>query len=210
VSGGYVRVSVVHRARRRDVALPCGVPLAELLPRLVDLCAPETDHPEPVRWWLARVGDAPFTDRSTVDGSGVVDGDVLLLDEGPAPDGPVAVDDVRDAVEDEVDQAGRFWHPAAALDLAAGVSAVAAAAAAGLVLWWGVTGTATVAGGGLLVVAGMAGGWWSLRAGRPGCAHLLVCVASGWGGLLAGPAGPPRTPSATGPRRPVAPRGPSP
>jgi hypothetical protein len=120
-----------------------------------------------------------------VDGSGVVDGEVLLLDEGPAPDGPVAVDDVRDAIEDEVDRAGRFWRPPAALDLAAGGSAVAAAAAAGLVLWWGVAGTATVAGGGVLVLSGVAGGRWSVRAGRPGCAHLLVCVASGWGGLLA-------------------------
>ena len=109
------RVSVLAPGTRADLALPGDVPVAELLPVLVELTgadappAPATAYGEhtPVRsadraagtgWTLAPLGQAPADPRRTSTGSGVLDGDQLVLrrrdDAAPAP----LYDDVVDAV----------------------------------------------------------------------------------------------------------------
>ncbi|BBY65584.1 type VII secretion integral membrane protein EccD [Mycolicibacterium helvum] len=97
-----VRVAVLSDTRIVDLALPAQLPLREILPALrrllpsggtEDLAA---DAPNPVS--LAPIGGAPFSLDASLETVGVVDGDLLALQEVPA--GPSAlgiVEDVADA-----------------------------------------------------------------------------------------------------------------
>src|SRR5579884_2881778 len=78
------RITVQAPGRRVDLALPTGVPIAELMLEVARLClGEEAPEPEvetaPPAWTLARVGGPPFELASTLAEHGVVDGEVLHL-----------------------------------------------------------------------------------------------------------------------------------
>ncbi|TIC89168.1 hypothetical protein E8D34_01320 [Nocardioides sp. GY 10113] len=73
---GLVRVTVVAGPRRADLALPAGVPVAELLPEL----AAGLVRPGPARGVrLVTAGGVPLEAGADLTGQGVVDGAVLAL-----------------------------------------------------------------------------------------------------------------------------------
>ena len=63
-----------------DLALPCGIPIGQLLPQIVDIVHGDTAHTMSGREWrLSRLGDLPMNDSMTLGDNGVRDGEVLLL-----------------------------------------------------------------------------------------------------------------------------------
>lgn len=97
------RVTVLTQHTEVDLALPLGVPVALLLPGIVDLVAshrPENDFDsaperlEPEAWTLARIGHAPLAGALSLDEHGIRDGELLVLEDAGAPAPPPLFDDV--------------------------------------------------------------------------------------------------------------------
>ncbi|GAA2873684.1 type VII secretion integral membrane protein EccD [Actinoplanes cyaneus] len=179
----YSRVTLVSGARRVDLALPTVLPVADLMPQLLRLCAPAEDSLTPAAWSIARVGGPAINPARTLVDSGVVDGDVLELRSTAAAPRPAYVEDVRDAVEDFVDAAGHVWEPrttetfallAAAIGLAA-LTAVPQARAAQ-------DGNA-LAGAFLLAALCAGAGRWADQRGHRIAAPLMFATGTLWGAL---------------------------
>lgn len=179
----YSRVTVVNGTRRVDLALPSALPLSDVLPQLLGYCAPDTRPDRPAGWTLARLGGAGLSLENTLADAGITDGDVLELRTDQQTVHPVYVEDVRDTLEDTMDESARPWQPrttvgftlvAGSLGLALATllpQARAARAVDALV--------AAVLVAALLVLAG----WWADRRGHPRVAQLVVAVAALWGGV---------------------------
>lgn len=99
-----VRVAILADGRMADIALPTELPLREILPAIRRLLLAggteewtTSDH-VPCRLTLAPVGGAPFSPDANLDTVGVVDGDLLVLQQVPSgPAAPGIVEDVADA-----------------------------------------------------------------------------------------------------------------
>jgi type VII secretion integral membrane protein EccD len=123
----YVTVDMPDR--RLDIALPSGVPLAELLPTLLRAGGADLAARGPAfgGWCLRRVDGAALEPAQTLDQLRVRDGDVLILDgldrDWPAP----VVDDTAEAVADRsARRPSAAEHPVVLVGM---VSVLAAAAA---------------------------------------------------------------------------------
>ena len=90
-----------------DLALPLGVPVALLLPGVVDLVASHRsenrfdvtpERVDPGTWTLARIGRAPLSGALSLDEHGVRDGELLVLADSGSPAPPPLFDDVMYAV----------------------------------------------------------------------------------------------------------------
>ncbi|HTZ13121.1 MAG TPA: type VII secretion integral membrane protein EccD [Mycobacterium sp.] len=103
-----VRVAILADSRLTEMALPAELPLREILPAVERLVVPavqsgEADEAEPgsaapVRLSLAPIGGAPFSLDASLDTVGVVDGDLLALQQVPAGTAaPGIVEDIADA-----------------------------------------------------------------------------------------------------------------
>ena len=103
-----VRVAILSDSRLTEVALPAELPLREILPAVERLVVPAArdggaDEPDtgsftPARLSLAPIGGAPFSLDASLDTVGVVDGDLLALQQVPAgPAAPGIVEDIADA-----------------------------------------------------------------------------------------------------------------
>ncbi|WP_026123988.1 type VII secretion integral membrane protein EccD [Nocardiopsis chromatogenes] len=112
---GYCRVKVAGPQRWADLALPGTVPVASLLPQVIEVCSPEADGTRPAGWALVDGAGDPVPPEGTLESAGVRDGAVLTLRPMTAPGRPAHVDDVRGAVEDRVDESGGIWDPSATL-----------------------------------------------------------------------------------------------
>jgi type VII secretion integral membrane protein EccD len=152
----FCRVTVLSPRHRVDVALPVDVPVAELVPMVLELVGePERARaglPRP--WRLSGVAGGPLPAAATLDELGVLDGELLRL--GPAAPVPAApvFDDPVDALAAGAQALGPREHrfealaalvvvaAATALLAAAGPGAVAAALLAGAAAVAAVTGAA--------------------------------------------------------------------
>ena len=103
-----VRVAILSDSRLTEVALPAELPLREILPAVERLVVPAArdggaDEPDTgsftrARLTLAPIGGAPFSLDASLDTVGVVDGDLLALQQVPAgPAAPGIVEDIADA-----------------------------------------------------------------------------------------------------------------
>ncbi|MHA3024118.1 type VII secretion integral membrane protein EccD [Mycobacterium sp. BMJ-28] len=102
-----VRVAVLAAAesggtagRLTELALPAELPLREIIPAVQRTVLPATDDLDgtPSRLSLAPIGGAAFSLDATLDTVGVVDGDLLALQEVPAgPAAPRIIEDIADA-----------------------------------------------------------------------------------------------------------------
>jgi type VII secretion integral membrane protein EccD len=103
-----VRVAILADSRLTEIALPAELPLREILPAVERLVAPavhdgdtdevDTGSAAPVRLSLAPIGGAPFSLDASLDTVGVVDGDLLALQQVPAGTAaPGIVEDIADA-----------------------------------------------------------------------------------------------------------------
>jgi len=77
----YVLVTVVGPARRRDLSLPSEAPVAELVPRLVELVGPPNGE-NGAAWMLAPAAAEPLPPETSLGASGILDGTVLYLSNG--------------------------------------------------------------------------------------------------------------------------------
>jgi type VII secretion integral membrane protein EccD len=103
-----VRVAILSDSRLTEMALPAELPLREILPAVERLVVPAVQNGEadesdtgsvtPVRLSLAPIGGAPFSLDASLDTVGVVDGDLLALQQVPAGQAaPGIVEDIADA-----------------------------------------------------------------------------------------------------------------
>ncbi len=86
--------------RLTELALPAGLPLRDIIPAVQRTVLPidDTADTAPTQLSLAPIGGAPFSLDATLDTVGVVDGDLLALQEIPAgPAAPRIVEDIADA-----------------------------------------------------------------------------------------------------------------
>ncbi|WP_150240313.1 type VII secretion integral membrane protein EccD [Nocardiopsis quinghaiensis] len=179
---GYCRVTVTGPDRWADLALPGSVPVASLMPRIVEVCSSQEEGTEPAHWELTTVDGHPVRLEEPLEASGVYDGDILMLGRQTAPSRPAHVDDVRGAVEDQVDETARIWNPTTTLSfglLVAGIGPLAFL----LPMTWlspsvGHLGVASA--GTLFTIAVML---LAARRPLPVVAHVLFATSCAWGAL---------------------------
>ncbi|WP_150248688.1 type VII secretion integral membrane protein EccD [Nocardiopsis deserti] len=181
---GYCRVTVTGPERWADLALPGTVPVATLMPRILEVCAPEDEGTEPAGWTLTTVEGEPVHPDQPLESAGVYDGDVLMLGRRTAQGRPAHVDDVRGAVEDRVDATAHIWNPATTLAFGLLVAAIGPLLLLGLMMrlspsaWhMGIASAGT-----LFTVAVML---LAARRPLPAVAHVLFATACAWGAVTA-------------------------
>jgi type VII secretion integral membrane protein EccD len=110
---GFRRVSVHAGTSVVDLALPAVVPIATLIPAIIDIlddCAADrSGDPVATRYQLSRLGGSALHASTTLAQNGIRDGAVLILSqfrtELPTP----RCDDVAEAVTATLDAEGRPW-----------------------------------------------------------------------------------------------------
>ncbi|WP_116246342.1 type VII secretion integral membrane protein EccD [Nocardiopsis sp. FIRDI 009] len=181
---GYCRVTVTGPDRWADLALPGSVPVATLMPRIVEVCGPQEEGTEPAHWALTTVDGSPVRPEEPLESAGVYDGDVLMLDRRTAPSRPAHVDDVRGAVEDRVDETARIWNPTTTLSFGLLVAGIGPLLMLLLMMWLrpsvGHLGVASV--GTLFSIAIML---LAARRPLPAVAHVLFAASCVWGAVTA-------------------------
>ncbi|RKS06283.1 type VII secretion integral membrane protein EccD [Nocardiopsis sp. Huas11] len=180
----YCRVTVTGPQRWADLVLPGAVPIATLMPRIIEVCVPEDDHTEPAAWSLSTVDGAPVSPAEPLDAAGIYDGDVLLLNRTVAPSRPRHVDDVRGAVEDRVDETAWIWNPRTTLTFGLLVAVIGPLLVLALMLGLRPSaGYVAVAAFGTLFALGAM--LLAARRPLPAAAHVLFATACAWGALTA-------------------------
>lgn len=110
-AGRWCRAGLLTPRGRVDLALPADVPIAELVPMVLELIGEPSRagragaDPVPQPWRLSGPAGGPLPAEATLDGLGVLDGELLHL--GPrssVPPAPV-FDDPADALADAVREA---------------------------------------------------------------------------------------------------------
>lgn len=103
--GGLRRVSVHSGTAVVDVALPAGVPVAALMPSIVDILDGPgggddggSGDPEARRYCLSRPGAAALSASATLAQHGIRDGELLILAESATPPSAPRYEDVAEAV----------------------------------------------------------------------------------------------------------------
>ncbi|OBG40006.1 type VII secretion integral membrane protein EccD [Mycobacterium sp. E3198] len=108
---GLRRVSVHDGSTAVDLALPAGVPVAVLMPSIVDILdgRDECGSGEPVarRYRLSRPGAAALNTSTTLAQQGIRDGEVLVLTESATPPPAPRCEDVAEAVSATLDSTAR-------------------------------------------------------------------------------------------------------
>jgi type VII secretion integral membrane protein EccD len=114
-STGQAHITIHSPNRRVDLAVPDGVPVAELLAEILEhagIGLPDAGERHG-GWLLRRADGAPLTYDDPLVNQGVRDGTVLHLvparDEWPEP----GYDDLAEAIADGARQTGPAWSPAA-------------------------------------------------------------------------------------------------
>ncbi len=110
---GFRRVSVHSGTSVVDLALPAAVPVATLIPSIIDILddcgADRSDDPVATRYQLSRPGASALRASTTLAQNGIRDGAVLILSQSrtvlPAP----RCDDVAEAVTATLDAEARPW-----------------------------------------------------------------------------------------------------
>ncbi|WP_026126840.1 type VII secretion integral membrane protein EccD [Nocardiopsis xinjiangensis] len=181
---GYCRVTVTGPQRWADLALPGSVPVATLMPRIIDVCAPDGESTEPASWNLTTVDGHPVRLEEPLEETGVYDGDVLVLDRVVAPGRPEYVDDVRGAVEDQVDETAWIWNSSTTLSFGLLVGAIGPLLMLAFMLWTDPSpGFLAVASLGTLFTIGAM--LLAARRPLPAAAHVLFSTACVWGAVSA-------------------------
>jgi type VII secretion integral membrane protein EccD len=128
---GTRAVTVCRGTRRVDVRLPAEVPVAELMPGLLDLA--ETERPAdspavsgtPRTWGLAPVGRPPLDWGHSLTDAGIDNGDVLILTEQTTAATGAAIYDVADLAAARTELAGPSFGLGHALAAWPGAAALA-------------------------------------------------------------------------------------
>jgi len=191
VQTAYSRVTVVTADRTIDLALPSGLPLADVLPQVMRFAAPDATSGSPTSWTLAHLGGAALTLSQTLSDAGVLDGDVLELRAQQDDVRPATVEDVRDTVEDSVDASGGVWSTLTTRSYTV-LLASALLAVLGVGSWlatrYGTSDTLSDVGdpvpAALAVAALLFATWWAATLARVLDAQVAAAVAMLWAAVL--------------------------
>jgi type VII secretion integral membrane protein EccD len=104
---GLRRVSVHAGTVVVDLALPSGMPVATLIPPIVDTLEAHGISGVMARYQLSVLGSAALDSSMTLAQSGIRDGDVLVLSEFRAPSPALRYDDLAEAVSGTL--GGQAW-----------------------------------------------------------------------------------------------------
>lgn len=150
----FTRITVVAPRTRIDVALPSDVAVADLLPMLLTMAREHTPDGGARHggWCLARIGDIELDPAKTLDGHGVLDGELLQLRKRSESPPPPLYDDIIDAVALSTPGSYRPWTAQTARVLGAG-AAVLTLLTGAIVLYLAGPGTAEAITAALVAVA---------------------------------------------------------
>jgi len=115
---GLRRVSVNAGDAVVDLVLPAGLPVAELIPEIVDIVdglgGDRFGDPAAKRYQLSLPGASALPASATLAQNGIQDGAILVLSQPTTPVPDPRYDDVADAVSAAVDAKARPWTRRAA------------------------------------------------------------------------------------------------
>jgi type VII secretion integral membrane protein EccD len=194
LGSGLTRITVAAPSRRVDVALPDGVPVAELLPGLLRAAGEELadEGQEHGGWVLRRPDGAPVEAGRSLGVQEVRDGEVLHLVPRGRTWPELDYDDVVDAIAEGARAHSRSWAGPDTRRAGLAVAAAAVLVALGLVLSTGSTEGWTVPGSvclglAVLLVVLATGAARSLGdTGTGAVLGVLAMPAAAAGGLLVG------------------------
>lgn len=158
------RVTVLAQHTQVDLALPADVPVALLVPGVVDLVTAHRSHNdfdasservEPEAWALARLGSSRLAAALSLHEHGVRDGDLLVLEHASAPAPPPLFDDVTHSVATADEAGAGRWSPRAAAAVAAVVALSATVVGVGALLRLASPDGRTAAGAGCAALAAL-------------------------------------------------------
>lgn len=188
----YSRVTITSTTRRVDLALPRAVPVTDLLPQLLALCAPEVARTDPVGWRLIRFDGEQLPGHDSLESAGVRDGEVIALHDEHVDLRPAVVEDVRDWVEDTMSARDQRWRPVTTVRFAALAAGCLLALAVALPEARTRGSLLTLVTAAALAVLLGAAAWWWARRDLPGpthlytgLTHLYTAVACLWAGVAA-------------------------
>ncbi|MHA6624544.1 type VII secretion integral membrane protein EccD [Pseudonocardia sichuanensis] len=198
----YCRLTVLAPRARVDVALPVDVPVAELVPMLLELVGEPVFGLRPEPWRLSGAVGGPLPPGATLAQLGVPDGELLRLAPDAPPPPPPVFDDPVDALAATAGAAGgpdrRFGAAAVVVVAAVAAALLATGPADGAVLRAAVA--AAAAGTAVLLAARLArrsllapaaGAHPRLAARTAAFAAVPFAAAAGWAALPGvPPAGP--------------------
>ena len=132
-SAAFSRVTVVAPRTRIDLALPCDVAVANLLPMLLTMAGESSPDGGSKHggWCLAKIGGDAIDPERSLSSLGVLDGDLLQIRRRNDNPPPPLFDDVVEAIAEATPGSYRPWteHTARVLGLiAAGLALLASAA----------------------------------------------------------------------------------
>lgn len=179
----YCRVTVVSGNRHVDLALPSVLPVSDVVPQILRFCSPGDRPDRPSAWTLARLGGSSISLEHSLADAGVLDGDVLELRSVEASPRPAYVEDVRDAIEDAVDESGGQWRTETSRGFILVVSAIGLALMALLSFARRPDQPQLIAGGILVAVLAVACGWWPTARKLPVPTQLVLAAGCLWGGV---------------------------
>ncbi|WP_046318650.1 EsaB/YukD family protein [Mycobacterium sp. UM_Kg1] len=126
---GLRRVAIYTDRAHADLALPSGVPVASLIPAVVDVLPPGADPPLLRPYRLCEPGKAALDGTKSLSQQGIRDGATLVLTYAPCPAPQVYCDDPAEQLATAVSVMQRPWTPGArrlsAALAASGLSGVA-------------------------------------------------------------------------------------
>lgn len=128
VAGDVCRITVVGPRYRVDMALPSGVPFAQLFPAIAHFSRLDARE-APGGWVLQRLGQRPFPPSVTPASAGLLDGELIYLRPRVAELPEIMSDDIADEIAGVHGGPGR-WTTGDARRVAFGAGALALAAGA--------------------------------------------------------------------------------
>jgi type VII secretion integral membrane protein EccD len=178
VPGRFSTVTVVGPHTTRDLALPDDLPAAELLPELLRHTGGEVGDGA-VSWAVSTPDGTTLDAEETLGDKDIADGSVLLVHDATASALPDTLEDVRDGVEDAVDDTRIRWEPATGRLLAVATAGLLVAASA----FSPGSGDSLMLTGGIVCLLAVLMAWWSTRQ-DPLLTHLALIGGCLWAGRI--------------------------
>ncbi|NLG56668.1 MAG: type VII secretion integral membrane protein EccD [Rhodococcus sp.] len=143
------RLTILAEHTQVDLAVPNGVPLAILIPGIVDTIRSHrsandfddaVEQYEPSEWVLAKIGQSPLSSTLSLHEHGIRDGDLLVLESVEETAPPPLFDDIMYTVAGTGAEGDREWSPDSAR-LVGSVAALSLITIGCLTLLWAEAGS---------------------------------------------------------------------
>lgn len=153
------RLTILAERTQVDLAVPNGVPLAILIPGIVDTIRSHrsandfddaVEQYEPNEWVLAKIGQSPLSSTLSLFENGIRDGDLLVLESLDETAPPPLFDDIMYTVANANEEDDREWSPRSAR-LVGSVAALLLITTGCVSLLWSEAGTGGYLSSGLAV-----------------------------------------------------------